>query len=65
MPGQLKGLSCKKDALNPVEASMLLDACRDLPDNLTIRLPLCSGSRIREVQNLKQPWLDLGEGVIM
>ena len=56
--------SAKEDALNPVEASMLLHACRDLLDNLTIRLPLYTGMRIGEVQHLKESWLDWDKGII-
>lgn len=57
--------SAKEDALNPVEAKMLLDACHDLLDNLTIRLPLYTGMRIGEVQHLKQSWLDWEKGIII
>jgi len=57
--------SAKEDALNPVEANMLLAACHDLLDNLTVRLPLYSGLRIGEVQHLKQSWLDWGKGIII
>jgi len=49
--------SAKEDALNEVEATMLLDACIDLLDNLTVRLPLYAGLRIGEVQHLKNPGL--------
>jgi len=56
--------SAREDALNPVEAKMLLDACHDLLDNLTIRLPLYTGMRIGEVQHLKQSWLDWDKGII-
>ena len=57
--------SAKEDALNPVEANMLLDACHDLLDNLTIRLPLYTGMRIGEVQHLKKSWLDWDKGIII
>lgn len=57
--------SAREDALNPVESSMLLDACRDLLDNLTIRLPLYAGLRIGEVQHLKHSWLDWEKGFIV
>ena len=57
--------SAKEDALNPVEATMLLDACRDLLDNLTVRLPLYAGLRIGEVQHLKKSWLDWDKGIIV
>lgn len=57
--------SAKEDALNPVEAAMLLTACRDLLDNLTIRLPLHTGMRIGEIQHLKQSWLDWDKGIII
>jgi integrase len=56
--------SAKEDALNQVEAQILLNACRDLLDNLTVRLPLYAGLRIGEVQHLKKSWLDLEKGVI-
>jgi len=42
--------SAKEDALSQVEADMLLTACRDLLDNLVVRLPLYAGLRIGEVQ---------------
>ena len=42
--------SSKQDALNEVEAIMMLTACRDLLDNLTVRLPLYTGMRIGEVR---------------
>jgi integrase len=57
--------SAKEDALNPVEANMLLDVCHDLLDNLTIRLPLYAGMRIGEVQHLRQSWLDWDKGIII
>ena len=57
--------SAKEDALNPVEAGMLLNTCRDLLDNLTIRLPLYTGMRIGEVQHLKKSWLDWDKGIII
>ena len=57
--------SAKQDALNEVEATMLLSACRDLLDNLTIRLPLYTGMRIGEVQHLKTSWLDWEKGIII
>jgi len=56
--------SAKEDALNEVEAGMLLNACRDLLDNLTARLPLFAGMRIGEVQHLKKSWLDWDKGII-
>ena len=56
--------SAKEDALNEVEARMLLDVCIDLLDNLTVRLPLYTGTRIGEVQHLKQSWLDWDKGII-
>ncbi len=56
--------SAKEDVLNLVEASMLLDACRDLLDNLTVRLPLYCGLRIGEVQHLKKSWLDWEKSII-
>ena len=57
--------SSKQDALNEVEATMLLNACRDLLDNLTIRLPLYTGMRIGEVQHLKTSWLDWEKRIII
>lgn len=57
--------SAKEDAVNSVEANMLLDACHDLLDNLTIRLPLYAGMRIGEVQHLKESWLDWDKGIII
>jgi len=56
--------SAREDALNEVEAGMLLTACRDLLDNLTVRLPLFAGSRIGEVQHLKKSWLNWDKGVM-
>ncbi len=56
--------SAKEDALNEVEATMLLDACIDLLDNLTVRLPLYAGLRIGEVQYLRQSWLDWEKGIM-
>jgi len=56
--------SAKEDALNEVEAGMLLNACRDLLDNLVVRLPLYAGLRIGEVQHLKKPWLDWALSVL-
>jgi len=56
--------SAKQDALNEVEAGMLLDACRDLLDNLVVRLPLFAGLRIGEVQHLRKTWLDWDKGII-
>jgi len=56
--------SAKEDALNPVEVDMLLNACRDLLDNLVVRLPLYAGLRIGEVQHLKKSWLDWDKGII-
>lgn len=57
--------SAKEDALNQVEAKMLLNACQDVLDNLTIRLPLYAGMRIGEVQHLKQSWLDWEKAIII
>jgi len=56
--------SAKEDALTGPQAGMLLDACRDLLDNLVVRLPLYAGMRIGEVQHLKQSWLDWEKGII-
>ena len=56
--------SAKEDALNHVEADILLAACQDLLDNLTIGLPLYTGMRIGEIQHLKQSWLDWDKGII-
>jgi integrase len=56
--------SAKQDAINDVEATMLLNACRDLLDNLIVRLPLYSGMRIGEVQHLKTAWLDWEKEII-
>lgn len=57
--------SAKEDALNEVEAGMLLNACRDLLDNLVVRLPLYAGLRIGEVQHLKKLWLDWEKDIII
>lgn len=57
--------SAKEDALNEVEAQLLLSACADLLDNLTIRLPLYAGMRIGEVQHLWDSWLDWEKGIII
>lgn len=57
--------SAKQDALNEIEANMLLNACRDLLDNLTIRLPLYTGMRIGEVQHLRNTWLDWEKKIIV
>ena len=56
--------SAKEDAVNEVEAVMLLNACRDLLDNLTVRLPLYAGLRIGEVQHLRNTWLDWEKEII-
>jgi integrase len=56
--------SAKEDALNPVEATYLLNACKDLLDNLVVRLPLYAGLRIGEVQHLRQSWLDRDKGML-
>jgi len=57
--------SAREDALNSIEANMLLNACHDLLDNLTIRLPLYTGMRIGEIQHFKQSWLDWEKGIII
>ncbi|MFC2032359.1 hypothetical protein ACFLUS_03220 [Chloroflexota bacterium] len=57
--------SAKEDALNPVEANLLLNSCRDLPDNLTIGLPIYTGMRIGEAQHLKKSWLNWEKGIII
>lgn len=57
--------SAREDALTQTEAVILLNACRDLLDNLTIRLPLYAGMRIGEVQHLKQSWLDWEKGFVV
>ena len=41
--------SAKEDALNDVEAIMLLNACVDLLVNLVVKLPLFASLRIGEV----------------
>lgn len=56
--------SAKEDALNQVETDILLTVCRDLLDNLVVRLPYYAGLRIGEVQHLKQSWLDWDKGII-
>ncbi len=56
--------SAKQDALSGIEPVMLLNACHDLLDNLTARLPLYTGMIIGEVQHLKQSWLDCEKGII-
>ncbi len=56
--------SAKEDALNEVEAPLLLNACRDLLDNLVVRLPLYAGMRIGEVQHLRGTWLNWEKGII-
>ena len=61
---QHKLRSAKEDALNDVEAGMLLDACRNLLDNLVVRLPLYAGLRIGKVQHLRQTWLNRDKGII-
>jgi len=52
MPKVLR--SSREDALNPIEADQLLDACLDLLDNLVVRLPLFAGMRIGEVQHMER-----------
>ena len=56
--------SAKEDALNPVEADMMLIACRDLLDNLVVRLPYFAGMRIGEIQHLRVTWLNWEKGHI-
>ena len=56
--------SAKEDALNPVEADMLLVACNSLLDELVVRLPYYAGMRIGEVQHLKVTWLNWEHGYI-
>jgi len=63
MRGRLR--SAREDALSPPEAGMLLDACRDVLDNLTVRLPLFAGMRIGEVQHLRASWLDWENSLIV
>jgi integrase len=56
--------SAKEDTLTEVESQLLLNACRDLLDNLVVRLPLYAGLRIGEVQHLKTSWLDWEKNII-
>ncbi len=56
--------SAKEDAPTEVESQLLLIACRDLLDNLVVRLPLYAGLRIGEVQHLRNSWLDWDKGII-
>ena len=62
LKGRLR--SAKEDALTEVEAQLLNNACRDLLDNLVVRLPLYAGLRIGEVQHLKKSWLDWEKGIM-
>jgi integrase len=55
--------SAKQDALNQVEAEMLISACQNLLDNLVVRLPLYAGLRIGEVQHLRNTWVDWQKGI--
>ncbi len=56
--------SAKEDAPTEVESQLLLIACRDLLDNLVVRIPLYTGLRIGEVQHLRNSWLDWEKGII-
>ena len=56
--------SAKEDALNEAESQLLLMACRDVLDNIVVRLPLYTGMRIGEVQHLRASWLDWDKGII-
>ena len=56
--------SAKEDAPTEVESQLLLIACRDLLDNLVVRLSLYAGLRIGEVQHLRKSWLDWEKGII-
>ena len=56
--------SAKEDAPTEVESQLLLIACRDLLDNLVVRLSLYAGLRIGEVQHLRNSWLDWDKGII-
>ena len=62
MPKTLR--SSKEDALNPIEADQLLNACLDTLDNVVVRLPLFAGLRIGEVQHALKPWIDWDKGII-
>ena len=56
--------SSKEDAVNEVEAEMLLDACVSTLDYLVVGLPLLAGMRVGELQHLKATWVDHDEGTI-
>jgi integrase len=56
--------SAKDDALNEAEANLMLSECRDLLDNLVVRLPLYAGMRIGEIQHMRETWLNWEHGYI-
>ena len=54
----------RNDALNPNEVEQLLLGCRDLLDNLIVRLPVFTGMRIGEVQHMTRTWIVWEKGII-
>ena len=56
--------SAKEDVVNDVEVGILLRHCRDLLDQIVIRIPLYTGMRIGEVQHMRNTWVNFDKGYI-
>ena len=62
MPKSLR--RARNDALNAPEVEQLLFGCRDLLDNLIVRLPAYTGMRVGEVQHMTRTWIVWEKGII-
>jgi integrase len=64
MPGKLKGTSCKEDALNTQEISMLWDICHSIRDRFIVGCMVLAGLRVSELVHLRKSWVNFEENTI-